>query len=56
MKSAKYIKAQMPCPKCGENIQFIVSDHPEFKESLILKLEKEVIRLKKKLKQLGIST
>ncbi len=52
MKSNKYIKAHIPCPKCGENILFLVSDHPEFKESLILKLEKEVLRLKKKIKQL----
>jgi transcription initiation factor IIE alpha subunit len=52
MRSQKYLKANMPCPKCGENIVFLVSDHPDFKESLILKLEKEVATLKKKLKQL----
>jgi transcription initiation factor IIE alpha subunit len=55
MRSQKYLKANMPCPKCGENIVFLVSDHPDFKESLILKLEKEVATLKKKLKQLQSS-
>lgn len=52
MRSPRAIKAQIRCPNCDTTIVFLVSDHPRFKEAVILALESEVEQLKEKLKQL----